>query len=82
MFAVEKKFLMGNIDEIIKNDFEFNVFDDDKYPPFKTFFKLDEYNCYRIFDKEYSIKTVFEKSYLENFLRTHPTDQIDVFDCI
>ena len=48
---------------------------------FKTYFKKDEFNCFNIIDKDYSIKCVFDKEFLKNFLSQLPSYvKLDSFD--
>ena len=40
---------------------------------FKTYLKKDENNCYTILDKENSIKCIFEKNFLKEYLSQYPS---------
>ena len=60
------KFLDNNINEKESSKESLNI-------SFKTYLKKDENNCYTILDKENSIKCVFEKKYLKEYLSQFPS---------
>ena len=71
---IEKHFLSKLVLQFLDNTINENK--DSKEPlniSFKTYLKKDENNCYTILDKENSIKCVFEKKYLKEYLSQFPS---------
>jgi hypothetical protein len=47
----------------------------------KCYFKKDENNCLCIYDEDYSIKSFFDKKFLENYFSLQPSYiNLDSFD--
>ena len=76
IFFLVKKFISYNC------DVERFETEDISKKKFKCYFKKDENNCFNIYDKEFSIKCVFEKEFLKEYFSLQPSYiNIDCFDC-
>jgi hypothetical protein len=71
---IERNVLLPLVENFITNKCISNCLaDDDEQEKLKSFIKKDENSCYSIFDKDHSIKCVFDKKFLDNYLGEQPS---------
>jgi len=69
---IEKNVLLPLVEEFIKNNCVSNSSIDEQIK-LKSFIKKDQNKCYSIFDRDNSIKCVFDKKFLEDYLSEQPS---------
>jgi hypothetical protein len=78
---IEKNALLSWVEKFIERGCNSIQNDENEIPKIKTYFKKDENNCFTIVDKEYSIKCVFDKNFLSDYLAAQPSYvKLDNFD--
>ena len=71
---IEKNVLLPLVENFIKNKCIATGTDNEcELMKLKSFIKKDENNCYSIFDKDYSIKCIFDKAFLDEYLTDQPS---------
>ena len=68
---IEKNELLPLMENFIKNSCQ--PLNDDSGKLLKSFIKKDENKCFSIFDRDHSIKCVFDAEFLENYLAEQPS---------
>jgi hypothetical protein len=77
---IEKNVLIGLVDKFLDSGCS-AVNNENEKLNFKSYFKKDENNCFNIIDKECTIKCMFDKNFLKDYLRAYPSYiKIDNFD--
>lgn len=77
IFPLVKKFFILNCD---KERYEEEGFLRKKL---KCYFKKDENNAISIYDKDFSVKCVFHKPFIDTYFRSQPSYiNMDSFDCM
>jgi len=70
---IEKNVLLPLVENFIINKCKVAPHNDEEKLKLKSFIKKDENKCYSIFDRDYSIKCVFDNKFLENYLAEQPS---------
>ncbi len=71
---IEKNILLPLVEDFIKNNCTPPTFiEDNEQMKLKSFIKKDENGCYSIFDRDHSIKCVFERKFLDDYLKEQPS---------
>jgi hypothetical protein len=68
---IEKNELLPLVEDFIKNTCQ--PLPEEPNKLLKSFIKKDENKCYSIFDRDHSIKCVFDTNFLENYLSEQPS---------
>jgi hypothetical protein len=66
----ERDILYTLVDEFIKNNC---VHADSQVKIFKSYLRMDEFNCFTVSDCKYSIKCIFDKDFVKSFLDQLPS---------
>lgn len=78
---IEKNELLPLVEAFIKNGC--HQLPEDSTKLLKSFIKKDENKCYSIFDRDHSIKCVFDTNFLENYLSEQPSHiKFETFESI
>jgi hypothetical protein len=81
LMLVEKQFLLPLVEKFINNNCVSSIELDDDKCKIKAYLKKDENYCFSIFDKDNSIKCVFDDIFLKHYLSNLPSyTSIDHFD--
>ena len=71
---IEKNVFLPLVEEFINNKSTVSNFSDsDENLKLKSFIKNDDNKCYSIFDRDHSIKCVFDNKFLEEYLSEQPS---------
>lgn len=70
---IEKSVLLPLVENFIISKCTSTTQESEEKPKLKSFIKKDENRCYSIFDRDYSIKCVFDNKFLENYLAEQPS---------
>lgn len=77
---IEKNVLANSVFSFIE-DGCLPISNDKEKLSFKSYLKKDENNCYTIIDKDHSIKCLFDKNYLKDYMGAQPSYfKVDNFD--
>ena len=78
---IEKNEILPLVEAFIQNNCHSHSEDSPKL--LKSFIKKDENKCYSIFDRDHSIKCVFDTIFLENYLAEQPSHiKFETFESI
>ena len=78
---IERNILLPLIEKFIENNCDIHNTNEDEKMKLKSYLKKDEHNCFTIYDKEHSIKCIFDKEFLNNYLNEHASHmKFDNFD--
>jgi hypothetical protein len=69
----EKNILLSLVENFLDNNCDNTYLEEIGKRSFKSYLKRDEFNCFAIFDNECSIKCVFDKDFLKNYLALLPS---------
>jgi hypothetical protein len=71
----DKYVLLPLVEEFIKNKcVSVPNYENEEKMTLKAYIKKDENKCYSIFDRDFSIKCVFDKTNLEEYLADQPSN--------
>jgi hypothetical protein len=78
---IEKTIIQPLVERFIENNCDiFHTTEEEKIK-LKSYLKKDEHNCFTIYDKEHSIKCIFDREFLNNYLSEHASHmKFDNFD--
>ena len=78
---IEKNILLPLVEKFIGNNCDNTETQEEDKIKLKSYLKKDEHNCFTIYDKEHSIKCIFDKGFVENYLSDHASHmKFDNFD--
>jgi hypothetical protein len=78
---IEKNILLPKVERFIDNHCDNLTTNQEDRMKLKAYLKKDEHNCFTIYDKEHSIKCIFDKEFLTNYLSEHASHmKFDNFD--
>lgn len=78
---IEKNIILPLVERFIESNCDNLHTNEEDKMKLKSYLKKDEHNCFTIYDKEHSIKCIFDKEFLNNYLSEHASHmKFDNFD--